>query len=1796
MKRHSTRLSEAHDDPGDLEATAAITAEAGEVHLASEDYPEMGTILTDRPDPGGVIRVIGSRTAAPRLAAGAAAYGHPDDARDGEYNGGEAGTGLLWAEPGQQGWKEEHLGPQEEAPPPPWMMLGSYDAGTFAANVMARLEQMREASQLFGTPRQEGVPPFRHAGTTINGTQVDHHGDAPEHGTMPRASDPASYDARSTEGDGDPTWSSAPPEEKRHNNGATVGMFPEGISSGSGPGLPIGAFTAIRIGADTGPMGAEAMAAHLAEAHGYTPDDVRLALSGYGGTSEDSDWSRARNALDGSHLADHASENFMHWEEHPHGALSSGRRDDSGPIAPRSSLGDLTDANSLRSRWEAHHPRDGAPPAPGSEPAQPGMATYCARPDGEPIDPVFGTRHVPWTDKERVTLHGWDGAPSASWGDFVNRSHFTNASPEQQSVPGSEEELMAQAAREPWEEWPVAEWHGTRPERPGYAEDTNEEFRPEEWSSVATPDEHETGPAGRLDHTLSAWHPSDEEAYRWHIQEGHGWTPEHVESMEARGHRPSDMHEALHDIGSGRHSHHPEVSVPDAWRAARHEQSLSNMFGPPAESNPGKDRPTGWPLANPAGGGRSGGDPMIGIIRSAPIQQLTGPADYEHRDPARFRRMMSALDLAHPHDGDEHSLDAGPSEDDDGFPEAHDDLDSPVPPQAWPMAGASVSEGGPAFTQGREDGNNGRKFPPPPVPAMPAPGGEGASGEDGEGGKKKISLEISAHLGAFVAAARDPRFRWEFTAAWSDVVAKAKRIRREGRVRITHASAGMVIGAVSGDHDVYESGIQRPLHKPQTIQHWACGCPWASFHQDASLGTRYAGRPCSHVMALQFEAQARTIHGREMAADPGVPNQELVVKSLPPWTPSGWARTWLAPSASLRRTATPDEARDQDDSPAREATAALLAAGEDRGEVDALRALAGLAPSQAVSQTELDWYARSRGGREQRQEGLRESQRTGRGWETELVPNPHFVASDARPEGGVTHLMRGYMNGSPAAVIGAGASNNQQAWKVHNLHVLPGHQDQGVGEAMMDSFYDHVKAAGGRWIDHGLKAGHDDRLWQDYAEPHPEMNIHNSHPDSGWNRYFATPRVHRDMLANAGTFPGTSAKPEWASTRENWHSVTNNWTKARGLDVNPRQGEWPEHPVNGLSGLREWPGRAIRPETGPPRREEPDEPAGPVRGQWRPIESALTAGLSPSTRMVERHLETAHGGDHDDARAMGISLARYHDVLHEMGADMTPPHSHDAPSAPAPGSWRPEASLAVTADQANAPWGSSNVAQRPPGKPYGATSPPDKDQDPGSYGPLAGPDPENWGGIQDDSVFQMPMTTSGGLHESSSPGGAAHPVPGDLHWPDMNGWEPVTHEGQEGYPYSNRSNMAGPSTSISPRDPNGIRMEEARRSPAMEWLRGHFDTERPHLTIPEGTSLRDANQMHHDDHDTETEDSARYQGHDGPMDPVFGALLWPVAELRDEPEAALPSTTGDDIEATAAQESFDDRRCKDCGEITVHGRWSPGKAYENYAVHDNLWGQAGGGRGLLCIGCLENRLGRQLNKDDFPDRFVNSLGPETDEYAWSDRTPRLRDRLTRDAAAPGVASPGELSARDRPEASGNVRQQFRTMFGGGSMGDLARETFPQAQQGNSAGQEPGMGSFDEPLSPDNPSIQTIGQQWSGGGADSDEVAVEPGQPQGSMDDIVASFQRSAAARSYAGDGGGQVADGDIAAAARQFLSKTADALPEKEASELIDEGRGQRARNLGLLQLEGTHYEDEVADLERRGLNLDDYDDDVISV
>lgn len=873
-----------------------------------------------------------------------------------------------------------------------------------------------------------------------------------------------------------------------------------------------------------------------------------------------------------------------------------------------------------------------------------------------------------------------------------------------------------------------------------------------------------------------------------HLLTGHGYALSDVARVSAQGNRLGDLHDAIHDAGLADHVH-PEPGAPrggaDYWpdlARARH------------------------------------------AARTAPGQEHDAPAFDEAAE----------------------TTDADDAADTDGLAgtDNQDGTDDLNDPDTWPMTRAEVTSGGEAYTQGKDDGQKpwgGHKSRSsdalaPTVPKMMQQldqatqkvqdqqvqldklSGPDEDGEDGPPG------DTSEHVAAFVRAASSPAFRFEFTAAWRDVLAKAKRIRKAGKVRLTHIGAGMVIGEVAGDHDVYESGIQRPPGHPQTIQHWACGCPWATFNQDATLGTRYAGRPCSHVMAVHLEAQSRSMFGREAEPDPtlselGQDPYPVVVRSVPPWTGNGWSQHWLAPAASLH-TATPDEARDWDWTPEERDQCEAVAGrafpgpvGEPGEEEDEERA----AEQEQEQDHEDGCYYQHEGpcpsyddaGMDRTAESLRHS-RPGE-FRSVISPNLFHDPDSYKPEHASTHILTGYLGDKVAGHLHFAESDDGKAHEVHMLHTDKRASNRGVASAMMDDLYSHVKSKGeGAWLDHGVRTKPGNHWWASYSEPHPEVNIHHAHPDEGWHKYFNPDQVAGDAAVNYSSSAG-----------------------GRGAHT----------PLNYSPGNYQKPG-----------------------DRHRDSEWTKARGVSPHGQAVAALIRT--GEDPGDVA--------------ELSALAT----------------------LVTADQANGPWGAENVSQHPPAKPYGATEKLDTSVDPGSYGFLSGPDPDNWGQIQENNLLAEPLSNSAAL------------LPG------------------------------GPYSADDPADPDGLGAE---------------------------------------------------------------------AELHDEPEPALPATTGDED------------------------------------------------------------------------------GPET-------------------------------------------------------------------------------------LEPDDQSIQTIG------GAQTE-------------DEIVAAFQRSAGARQLTGEGagGGNHSAGDIAAAAREFLSKTADVLPEAEAAALIAEGRGERARNLGLLKLEGTHYEDQDEDLGRRGLSLDDYDDDVVS-
>lgn len=98
--------------------------------------------------------------------------------------------------------------------------------------------------------------------------------------------------------------------------------------------------------------------------------------------------------------------------------------------------------------------------------------------------------------------------------------------------------------------------------------------------------------------------------------------------------------------------------------------------------------------------------------------------------------------------------------------------------------------------------------------------------------------------------------------------------------------------------------------------------------------------------------------------------------------------------------------------------------------------------------------------------------------------------------------------------------------------------------------------------------------------------------------------------------------------------------------------------------------------------------------------------------------------------------------------------------------------------------------------------------------------------------------------------------------------------------------------------------------------------------------------------------------------------------------------------------------CADCGAGT-------NQIHENYMVRPDVWEQAWAGRRkpwhgkipgqeILCIGCLERRIGRTLMRRDFTDAPIN----DPDDPDISDR---LRSRLSTDTGTVKGGANGLIS-------------------------------------------------------------------------------------------------------------------------------------------------------------------------------------------
>jgi hypothetical protein len=70
---------------------------------------------------------------------------------------------------------------------------------------------------------------------------------------------------------------------------------------------------------------------------------------------------------------------------------------------------------------------------------------------------------------------------------------------------------------------------------------------------------------------------------------------------------------------------------------------------------------------------------------------------------------------------------------------------------------------------------------------------------------------------------------------------------------------------------------------------------------------------------------------------------------------------------------------------------------------------------------------------------------------------------------------------------------------------------------------------------------------------------------------------------------------------------------------------------------------------------------------------------------------------------------------------------------------------------------------------------------------------------------------------------------------------------------------------------------------------------------------------------------------------------------------------------------------------------------EYYSLLDDVWKETGLGPrdGMLCIKCVEKRIGRRLKSTDFEDVLINKL-----EHSWNQKSDLLISRLTDSPSVP----------------------------------------------------------------------------------------------------------------------------------------------------------------------------------------------------
>lgn len=128
------------------------------------------------------------------------------------------------------------------------------------------------------------------------------------------------------------------------------------------------------------------------------------------------------------------------------------------------------------------------------------------------------------------------------------------------------------------------------------------------------------------------------------------------------------------------------------------------------------------------------------------------------------------------------------------------------------------------------------------------------------------------------------------TAAWPDIMAKAKRLVQSGNVTLLRNGTNNVVAHVIGDHGEYQCEISRDDPNSRAITQWTCECPWDQYaFQRTRQWKKYEGRPCAHVLAAYWKSLATPVDDQPTGPAPGAGPA-----GLPPGggiaTPQGWQK------------------------------------------------------------------------------------------------------------------------------------------------------------------------------------------------------------------------------------------------------------------------------------------------------------------------------------------------------------------------------------------------------------------------------------------------------------------------------------------------------------------------------------------------------------------------------------------------------------------------------------------------------------------------------------------------------------------------------------------------------------------------------------------------------------------------------------------------------------------------------------------------------------------------------------------